>query len=149
VWRRSGCTWADETDLFIARRIAFTHGSEVLIFVAEEENLAEVLLGICLDLGHPIQNGALKIELHHHADRFGGAGVHADRKIEGADRRGGRLSARAVKAAGWAFIAAQRRALTEEAGGSGAGFGQEGQVNSFSSESHEGIFEEESSEALC
>ena len=42
------------------------------------------------DLGHPIQNGALKIELHHHADRFGEAGVHADRKIEGADRRGGR-----------------------------------------------------------
>jgi hypothetical protein len=43
--------------------------------------------------------------------------------------RGGgkRLSARAVKAAGLAFIGAKRRALTEEAGGSGAGFGQEGQ----------------------
>ena len=40
----------------------------------------------------------------------------------------GRLSVRAVKAAGWAFIGAKRRALTEGAGGSGAGFGQEGMV---------------------
>ena len=41
-----------------------------------------------------------------------------------------RLSARAVKAAGLrgvAFIEAKRRALTELAGGSGAGFSQEGQ----------------------
>jgi len=45
--------------------------------------------------------------------------------------RGGvrRLSVRAVKAAVWAFMGAERTALTEEAGGSGAGFGQEGQVN--------------------
>jgi hypothetical protein len=40
---------------------------------------------------------------------------------------GTRLSVRAVKAAGLAFIEAKRRALTEEAGGSGAGFSQEGQ----------------------
>ena len=40
---------------------------------------------------------------------------------------GKRLSARAVKAAGLAFIEAKRRALTEQAGGSGAGFSQEGQ----------------------
>src|SRR5579871_877049 len=33
-----------------------------------------------------------------------------------------RLSVRAVKAAGWAFIGAERRALTEGADGSGAGF---------------------------
>jgi len=41
---------------------------------------------------------------------------------------GRRLSVRAVKAAGWAFIGAQRRALTEQADGSGAGFSQEGQT---------------------
>jgi hypothetical protein len=41
---------------------------------------------------------------------------------------GRRLSVRAVKAAGWAFIGAKRRALTEEADGSGAGFSQEGMV---------------------
>src|SRR5258705_7911791 len=41
---------------------------------------------------------------------------------------GRRLSVRAVKAAGWAFIGAQRRALTEQADGSDAGFSQEGQT---------------------
>ena len=40
---------------------------------------------------------------------------------------GSRLSDRAVKAAGLAFMGAKRTALTEEAGGSGAGFGREGQ----------------------
>jgi hypothetical protein len=40
---------------------------------------------------------------------------------------GMRLSVRAVKAALLAFIGAKRRALTGEAGGSGAGFSQEGQ----------------------
>jgi hypothetical protein len=40
---------------------------------------------------------------------------------------GRRLSVRAVKAAGLAFIGAKRRVLTEEAGGSGAAFSQEGQ----------------------
>jgi hypothetical protein len=47
--------------------------------------------------------------------------------------RGGgrRLSVRAVKAAGLAFIGAKRRALTEGADGSGAGFGQEGHTNGF------------------
>jgi hypothetical protein len=45
------------------------------------------------------------------------------------DLRGGEtsLSGRTVKAAGSAFIEAQRRALTGEAAGSGAGFSQEGQ----------------------
>ncbi len=41
-------------------------------------------------------------------------------------RGGSRLSVRAVKAAGLAFIGAKRRAFTEEADRSGAGFGQEG-----------------------
>src|SRR5215470_15833353 len=45
--------------------------------------------------------------------------------------RGGetRLSVRTVKAAELAFIEAKRRALTETAGGSGAGFSQEGQTD--------------------
>jgi hypothetical protein len=41
---------------------------------------------------------------------------------------GRRLSVRAVKAAVCAFIGAKRRALTEGADGSGAGFSQEGMV---------------------
>lgn len=47
------------------------------------------------------------------------------------------MSARAVKAAELAFIEAKRRALTDEAGGSGAGFGQEGQPAKFSNEARE------------
>jgi hypothetical protein len=39
-----------------------------------------------------------------------------------------RLAVRAVNGASSAFIGAQRRPLTGEAGGLGAGFGQEGQV---------------------
>ena len=42
---------------------------------------------------------------------------------------GWRLSVRAVKPAGWAFIGAKRRGLTEEADGSGAGFSQEGHLH--------------------
>jgi len=37
-----------------------------------------------------------------------------------------RLAVRAVKAAGFAFMGAKRTALTEEAGGLGAGFGRKG-----------------------
>jgi len=56
-------------------------------------------------------------------------GAAASRAFEANALHGGgrRLSVRAVKAAGFAFIGAQRRALTEEAEGSGAEFGQEGQ----------------------
>jgi hypothetical protein len=43
--------------------------------------------------------------------------------LHGGERR---LSVRAVKAAGFAFIGAKRRALTEEAEGAGAEFSQEG-----------------------
>jgi hypothetical protein len=42
--------------------------------------------------------------------------------------RRGCLCVRAVKAAGWAFIGAKRRALTEGADGSSAGFSQEGHL---------------------
>jgi len=55
-------------------------------------------------------------------------GAAASRAFEANTLHGGgrRLSLRAVKAAGFALIGAQRRALTGEAEGSGAEFGQEG-----------------------
>jgi hypothetical protein len=55
-------------------------------------------------------------------------GAAASRAFEANALHGGgrRLSVRAVKAAGFAFIGAQRRALTGEAEGSGAEFSQEG-----------------------
>jgi hypothetical protein len=52
---------------------------------------------------------------------------------------GRRLSVRAVKAAGFAFIGAQRRALTGEAEGSGAEFGQEGSLAFSSAKQKTGI----------
>jgi len=60
---------------------------------------------------------------------FGGAAEGRAVESKCLHGRGRRLSVGAVKAAGSAFIGAQRRALTEEADGSGAGFGQEGRVN--------------------
>ena len=78
---------------------------------------------------------------------FGGAAEGRAAESKCLHGLGRRLSVGAVKAAGFAFIGAQRRALTEEAGGSGAGFGQEGQVNLFSGESRKGILEKESGEA--
>jgi hypothetical protein len=57
---------------------------------------------------------------------FGGAAEGRAVECKCLHGQGRRLSVRAVKAAGFAFIAAQRRALTEEADGSGAEFGQEG-----------------------
>ena len=55
-------------------------------------------------------------------------GAAASRAFEANTLHGGgrRLSVRAVKAAGFAFIGAKRRTLTGEAEGSGAEFSQEG-----------------------
>src|SRR5258708_4804345 len=55
------------------------------------------------------------------------SGALLRKKTNAVPGRGRRLSVRAVKAAGQAFIGAKRRALTEDADGSGAGLGQEGQ----------------------
>src|ERR1700684_3121731 len=57
-----------ETEEFlVASGIALTDGGKVLVFVAEEENLAEILLGMRLDFRNAVEHGALKLELHHHA----------------------------------------------------------------------------------
>ena len=57
----------------------------MLVFIAKEENLAEILVGIGFDLRHAVEHGALEIELHHDADSLGQSGVHADGEIESAD----------------------------------------------------------------
>ena len=38
-------------ELFIARRLVLAHGGEVLVLIADEEHLAEILLGVGFDLG--------------------------------------------------------------------------------------------------
>ncbi len=40
---------------------------------------------MCLDFRNAIEDGALKIELHHHPESLRQSGVHADREIQSAD----------------------------------------------------------------
>ena len=83
---RDALRLARETEEFlVAGRVAFAHGGEVLVFVAEEENLPEILLGVRLDFRNAIEHGALKIELHHDAQSLRESGVHADGEIQGTD----------------------------------------------------------------
>ena len=57
----------------------------MLVFVADEEDLAEVTLFVRFHLWDAIEDGPLKIQFHHHAKSAGETGVHANRKIEGTD----------------------------------------------------------------
>jgi len=72
-------------EFLVAGRIAFANGCEVLIFVAKEENLPEILFGMRFDFRNAIKHGALKIELHHDSQRLGKSGVHADWEVESAN----------------------------------------------------------------
>ena len=47
-------------------------GGEVLVLVADEEDLSEILArGWLLDLRDAVQDSALEVELHHDADGLG------------------------------------------------------------------------------
>src|SRR5258707_5926636 len=72
-------------EFLVAGGIAFANGCKVLVFVAKEENLPEILLGVSLDFRNAIEDGALKIELHHHPESLRQSGVHADGEIQSAD----------------------------------------------------------------
>ena len=61
-------------ELFIADRLVFADRGEVLVFIAEEQDLAEVVL-VCLDGWDAVQDGPFEIELQHHAKGFGETGV--------------------------------------------------------------------------
>jgi len=81
-----------------------------------------------LDFRNAVEHCTLEIELHHHAQSLCEAGVHADGKIERANKRSPapsrpRCQGRVV----FAFTGAKRTPLTGEAGGLGAVFPQEGQ----------------------
>src|SRR5579863_759868 len=72
-------------ELFVSGRFVLANGDEVLVFVAKEQGLAEVLIWMRFDRRDAIENGALKIELHHHAQGSGKSRVHGHRKVQGAD----------------------------------------------------------------
>src|SRR5881275_1975972 len=68
--------------LFIAGRLVLPHGCKMLVLVADEEDLPEILLWVGLDLGYAVQHRPLEVELHHYADSLRQAGVHADGEIQ-------------------------------------------------------------------
>src|SRR6266851_4873648 len=75
-------------ELLVAARVVFADGGKVLILVADEEDLSEVLLGVGLDLWDAVQDGALEVELHHDADGFGQSWVEGYREVQSADFAG-------------------------------------------------------------
>jgi len=78
--------WRERLKNFlVAGGIAFANGCEVLVFVAKEENLPEILLGVCLDFRNAIEDGALKIEFSSSPESLRESGVHADGEIQSAD----------------------------------------------------------------
>lgn len=115
-------------ELFVPSRLILSDRGKVLIFIAKKEDLAEVTLGMGFNDGNPIEDGPLKIELHHHTEGLGQSWIHRYWEIQSAHGRGEatvrprRQGRRCV-----AFIGAKRKPLTEGADGSGAGFSQEGQ----------------------
>src|SRR5262249_52645227 len=104
-------------ELLVAGRVVFADRSEMLIFVAQEHYLPEVLPGMSFDFGHAIEDGALEVELHHHANRFRQARIHPHWKIErahfalldqpGKRRQWGSVLSRVIL---FAFVALARRA---------------------------------------
>jgi hypothetical protein len=71
--------------LLVSSRFVLANGDEVLVFVTKEQGLAEVLIRMRFDHRDAIENGALKIELHHDAEGSGKARVHGNREVQGAD----------------------------------------------------------------
>jgi hypothetical protein len=72
-------------NFLVAGRFVLSGRGEVLVFVAHEEDLTEVLFLMGFDHGHTIQNGPFEIELHHDAEGLRETGTHSDREIQAAD----------------------------------------------------------------
>ncbi len=68
--------------LLVARGFVLADSGEVLIFVADEENLAEVFLRMLRHVRYAIQDGSLEVELHHDAHRAGQAWIQSDGEIQ-------------------------------------------------------------------
>src|SRR6267154_2333672 len=69
-------------ELFIAGGFALPDRGEVLVLVAEEKDLAEILFRVGFDLRDAIQDSTLEIELHHYAQGLGKSRVHPDGKVQ-------------------------------------------------------------------
>src|SRR5437588_12460436 len=69
-------------ELLVAGGLALSNRGEVLVFITEEENLPEISFRLGFDLRNAVEDGALEIELHHHAEGSCKTGVHAHGKIQ-------------------------------------------------------------------
>src|SRR5207253_5136454 len=73
-------------ELLVAGGLALSDRGEVLVFITEEKDLPEISFRLGFDLRNAAEDGALEIELHHHAEGSCKTGVHARGKIQGAYR---------------------------------------------------------------
>src|SRR5256884_9301779 len=73
-------------ELLVAGGLALSDRGEVLVFITEEKDLPEISFRLSFDLRNAAEDGALEIELHHHAEGSCKTGVHARGKIQGAYR---------------------------------------------------------------
>src|SRR5439155_18023092 len=65
-------------EFLIADRVVLANRSEVLILVAEKQDLAEMAFGMSLHRGNAIEHRTLEVELHHHAQSFRKSCIHPD-----------------------------------------------------------------------
>jgi len=75
-------------ELFVPGRVTFSDGGEVLVFMAEKQDLAKVPVFFRLNLRDAIQYRSFEIQFHHDADSLGQSGVHAYGEIQRANGRG-------------------------------------------------------------
>src|SRR6185437_6858040 len=71
--------------LLIPSRLVLTNGGKVLVFIAEKQYLAEILVLVGFDQRYAVYYGPLEIELHHYAQSLGEPWIQADGEIEAAD----------------------------------------------------------------
>src|SRR5882762_10657136 len=68
-------------ELFIPGRLILSDRSKVMIFVTQKEDLSKVAIRIGFDSRNSIENGSLKVELHHDSEGLGESWVHGYREI--------------------------------------------------------------------
>ena len=68
--------------------VVFADCGEVLLFIADEEHLPEVLVRIGFDFRDAVDHSPLEVELHHDADGLGQTRIQRHRKVESADLAG-------------------------------------------------------------
>ena len=72
-------------EFLVAGEFALTDRGDMLILIAEKQNLSETAFRMLLHDGHPIGHRSFEVEFQHHTEGLGEARVYGDREIQGAD----------------------------------------------------------------